>query len=268
MKAVVADIVPKAVEETVGRAARPGSRRDRRGHRRDVARVGRGAARCDARRRSAACTCVCNNAGIGSGSEGHVWEHHVNDWRWSLDVNVMGVVNGINAFVPHDDRAGRGGSRRQHDVGQRRLHPADQQRDLRDDQGRGDDDHRVPVGPAPRGRIEGRARRCCTRRRARPVCSTPGIWRPGANRPDRYDRPGAPPPGGPRLAQACTRTGWTAIGQTVAFAPLSEVADICFEGIRDDVFWITAPSDDQSGEDPGPGRRRRSRCPAPTTSSV
>ena len=29
-----------------------------------------------------------------------MWEHHVNDWRWSLDVNVMGVVNGIHAFVP------------------------------------------------------------------------------------------------------------------------------------------------------------------------
>ena len=24
----------------------------------------------------------------------------MNDWRWSLDVNVMGVINGINAFVP------------------------------------------------------------------------------------------------------------------------------------------------------------------------
>ncbi len=28
----------------------------------------------------------------------------------------------------------------------------------------------------------------------------------------------------------------------IVFAPLSEVADLCFEGIRDDVFWITAPS--------------------------
>ena len=28
----------------------------------------------------------------------------------------------------------------------------------------------------------------------------------------------------------------------VQFAPLSEVADICFEGIRDDVFWITVPN--------------------------
>src|SRR4051812_44396147 len=31
---------------------------------------------------------VCNNAGIPSGSDGALWEHHVNDWRWALDVNV------------------------------------------------------------------------------------------------------------------------------------------------------------------------------------
>jgi hypothetical protein len=31
----------------------------------------------------------------------------------------------------------------------------------------------------------------------------------------------------------------------IVFAPLSEVADLCFEGVRDDVFWITVPSDDQ-----------------------
>ena len=43
---------------------------------------------------------VCNNAGIPSGSDGALWEHHVNDWRWALDVNVLGVVHGINAFVP------------------------------------------------------------------------------------------------------------------------------------------------------------------------
>ena len=68
-----------------------------------------------------------------------------------------------------------------------------------------------------------------------------GIWRPGANRPDKYDRPGAPPKEGrdsltPFLERA------KAAGQEVPFAPLSEVADICFEGIRDDMFWITAPS--------------------------
>jgi hypothetical protein len=32
------------------------------------------------------------------------------------------------------------------------------------------------------------------------------------------------------------------------FAPLSEVADLCFEGIRDGVFWITAPSEEQQAK--------------------
>ena len=43
---------------------------------------------------------VCNNAGIGAGAEGRLWEHEQNDWRWALDVNLWGVINGINAFVP------------------------------------------------------------------------------------------------------------------------------------------------------------------------
>jgi NADP-dependent 3-hydroxy acid dehydrogenase YdfG len=36
----------------------------------------------------------------GSGAKGTMWEHHLNDWKWSIDVNVLGIVNGINAFVP------------------------------------------------------------------------------------------------------------------------------------------------------------------------
>ena len=43
---------------------------------------------------------VCNNAAIPSGSDGALWEHHVNDWRWAVDVNVFGVIHGINTFVP------------------------------------------------------------------------------------------------------------------------------------------------------------------------
>jgi len=43
---------------------------------------------------------VCNNAGVGSGSQGPMWEHELNDWAWALGVNVMGVVHGIRTFVP------------------------------------------------------------------------------------------------------------------------------------------------------------------------
>ena len=43
---------------------------------------------------------VCNNAGIGAGAEGPLWEHELNDWRWAFGVNVYGVIHGINALVP------------------------------------------------------------------------------------------------------------------------------------------------------------------------
>ncbi|MDE0886908.1 MAG: SDR family NAD(P)-dependent oxidoreductase [Myxococcota bacterium] len=39
-----------------------------------------------------------NNAGVLV--DGKSWERTEQDWRWNLDVNVMGVVNGIRSFVP------------------------------------------------------------------------------------------------------------------------------------------------------------------------
>ncbi len=44
---------------------------------------------------------LCNNAGVGVGAEGRLWEHEINDWRWAIGVNLYGVIHGINAFVPH-----------------------------------------------------------------------------------------------------------------------------------------------------------------------
>lgn len=41
---------------------------------------------------------LCNNAGVGIG--GTIWEHTPEDWRWLIDVNVLGVANGLRAFVP------------------------------------------------------------------------------------------------------------------------------------------------------------------------
>lgn len=43
---------------------------------------------------------LCNNAGIGAGAEGSIWHHELNDWRWAINVNLYGVIHGINAFVP------------------------------------------------------------------------------------------------------------------------------------------------------------------------
>ena len=40
-----------------------------------------------------------NNAGVG-GRGGFAWEASLQDWRWVLGVNLMGVVHGIRSFVP------------------------------------------------------------------------------------------------------------------------------------------------------------------------
>lgn len=42
-----------------------------------------------------------NNAGVGLGEAAKkMWDIPLSDWRWGIDVNVLGVVHGIAAFVP------------------------------------------------------------------------------------------------------------------------------------------------------------------------
>jgi NAD(P)-dependent dehydrogenase (short-subunit alcohol dehydrogenase family) len=50
---------------------------------------------------------VCNNAGVAGGSG--IDNISLDDWRWVLDVNVMGVVYGIRSFLPHICAHGEGG---------------------------------------------------------------------------------------------------------------------------------------------------------------
>ena len=50
---------------------------------------------------------LCNNAGIVPGGRHRkVWEYSLNDWEWSLGVNLYGVINGIRSFVPRMIAAG------------------------------------------------------------------------------------------------------------------------------------------------------------------
>ena len=42
---------------------------------------------------------LCNNAGVGAGAEGKMWEHTTNDWGWGLNVNLWGMIHGVKAFV-------------------------------------------------------------------------------------------------------------------------------------------------------------------------
>lgn len=44
---------------------------------------------------------LCNNAGVGiKEAQRRIWSLTQNDWDWGYGVNVMGIANGIRAFVP------------------------------------------------------------------------------------------------------------------------------------------------------------------------
>ncbi len=240
MKAVVADVVPELVEATTQALRDDG--RDVVGVVTDVTSLESVEALRDATLDAyGAVHVVCNNAGIGSGSEGHIWDHHVNDWRWSLDVNVMGVVNGINAFVP------------------RMLAQDDEGHVVNTTSGNGGFTPLInsAVYATTKSAVAtiteclwGQLRQIGAKVSASllyPSTRTPGmlntgIWRPGANRPDRYDRPGAPPKEG-RDALGEYQQRMEAAGLEVEFAPLAEVAELCFDGIVHDTFWITVPNE-------------------------
>ena len=44
---------------------------------------------------------VCNNAGVAPAARFRpVWEYPLEDWRWTLDVNLWGVIHGVRTFMP------------------------------------------------------------------------------------------------------------------------------------------------------------------------
>src|SRR5882724_6373077 len=50
---------------------------------------------------------VCNNAGVAA--SGGIDNISLDNWRWVLDVNLMGVLHGIRSFLPHIRGHGEGG---------------------------------------------------------------------------------------------------------------------------------------------------------------
>jgi NAD(P)-dependent dehydrogenase (short-subunit alcohol dehydrogenase family) len=50
---------------------------------------------------------VCNNAGVAAA--GGIDNISLDNWRWVLDVNLMGVLYGIRSFLPHIRSHGEGG---------------------------------------------------------------------------------------------------------------------------------------------------------------
>ncbi|VAZ62696.1 1-deoxy-11-beta-hydroxypentalenate dehydrogenase [Mycobacterium kansasii] len=191
-------------------------------------------------RRFGAVHVVCNNAGTGGVSEGYVWEHDLADWRWGIDVNVLGVIHGIKAFVPILLKQGEG-----HVVNTC--------------SGNGG------FAPIARGALGGPANAVYPMTKAAVLCLSEslythlamtgtrvrahvlfpngflntGIWESWRHRPERYAATQQRQT--PELTLASVVDRFEAAGHRIEFTPLETVADQLVDGIRADRFWVLGP---------------------------
>ncbi len=102
-KVVIGDVEQAALDRVVAEFADAG---DVRGVITDVSSVESVHALADAVYDAhGACHLLFNNAGVAAPSA-NVWETTPNDWAWVHSVNILGVVYGIQAFVPRMIAAG------------------------------------------------------------------------------------------------------------------------------------------------------------------
>lgn len=105
MKVVLSDVEGPALEAALRELADAGI--EAAGTTTDVADRGAVGALADFTvERFGAAHVVCNNAGVGPG--GVTWELPPSVWRWVLEVDLWGVINGIQAFVPRLVEQGEG----------------------------------------------------------------------------------------------------------------------------------------------------------------
>lgn len=180
---------------------------------------------------------LCNNAGVGSGAEGHVWEHELNDWRWALDVNVWGVVHGLNAFLPHMLDHGEQGHVVNTSSGNGGISPIPS----------------TPVYAVTKASITVISE--CLHEQLRQLDAAIGasVLYPGPNmlrtglyeswrhRPDEYakEKPRTTPYATIEDVEEMMRRA----GAEVQYTPVEEVAGRVVDAVRADEFWILPPSE-------------------------
>lgn len=180
---------------------------------------------------------LCNNAGVGSGAEGRMWEHDPNDWRWAFAVNVWGVFHGIQAFLPRMIGSGQPGHVVNTSSGDGGIAPLPT----------------ASVYAVTKAAVVTMTESLYAHLRAEharvgasvlfpgPHMLRTGLWESHRNRPDRYAkrRPRRTPYRSLDQWEAAMR----AAGHEVRFTPVEEVADLVVAGVRADRFWLLPASE-------------------------
>ncbi|MEU9197488.1 SDR family NAD(P)-dependent oxidoreductase [Streptomyces hundungensis] len=175
---------------------------------------------------------LCNNAGVGSGAEGRMWEHEVNDWKWAFAVNVWGVFHGIQAFVPRMIAGGEPGRVVNTSSGDGGIAPLPT----------------ASVYAVTKSAVVTMTESLYAHLKAEgarvgasvlfpgPHMLRTGLWESHRNRPERYakERPRRTPYRSLDQWEAAMK----AAGQEIEFTPVEAVAEEVVDGIRADRFWM------------------------------
>ncbi|ORT57508.1 SDR family NAD(P)-dependent oxidoreductase [Streptomyces sp. CB03238] len=175
---------------------------------------------------------LCNNAGVGSGAEGRMWEHDPADWKWAFAVNVWGVFHGIQAFVPRMIASGEPGHVVNTSSGDGGIAPLPT----------------ASVYAVTKAAVVTMTESLYAHLKAEharvgasvlfpgPHMLRTGLWESHRNRPARYAKQR------PRKTPYRSLDQWEAAmkeaGHEVAFTPVEEVAEHVVDGIRADRFWM------------------------------
>ncbi|WP_415936550.1 SDR family NAD(P)-dependent oxidoreductase [Streptomyces sp. 039-1] len=180
---------------------------------------------------------LCNNAGVGSGAEGRMWEHDPNDWKWSFAVNVWGVFHGIQAFVPRMIAAGEPGHVVNTSSGDGGIAPLPT----------------ASVYAVTKAAVVTMTESLYAHLKAEharvgasvlfpgPHMLRTGLWESHRNRPERYAK--ARPRKTPYRSLGQWEAAMRESGHDVLFTPVEQVADLVAEGIRRDRFWLLPESE-------------------------
>ncbi|MGW1227107.1 SDR family NAD(P)-dependent oxidoreductase [Streptomyces sp. NPDC001515] len=180
---------------------------------------------------------LCNNAGVGSGAEGRIWEHEPNDWAWAFAVNVWGVFHGIQAFVPRMLAGGGPGHVVNTSSGDGGIAPLPT----------------ASVYAVTKSAVVTMTESLYAHLRAEdaavgasvlfpgPHMLRTGLWESYRNRPERYakERPRRTPYRSLDQWEAAMR----AAGRAVEFTPVEDVAATVVDGIRAGRFWMLPESE-------------------------
>ncbi|MGW2783510.1 SDR family NAD(P)-dependent oxidoreductase [Streptomyces populi] len=180
---------------------------------------------------------LCNNAGVGSGAEGRMWEHDPNDWKWAFAVNVWGVFHGVQAFVPRMLAGGEPGHVVNTSSGDGGIAPLPT----------------ASVYAVTKAAVVTMTESLYAHLKAEharvgasvlfpgPHMLRTGLWESHRNRPARYAK--ERPRRTPYRSLAQWEAAMNEAGHEVRFTPVEEVADLVAEGIRAGRFWLLPESE-------------------------